>query len=70
MNFVTDAHKHEGCQEDVEKRLIWNEDQDTFGVVGKPDVVLCYKQLKKKIEKICVRQDGGTYPTLAHSHEP
>ena len=48
LNLVADTNKHERCEEDVEKRLTWNEHQNSFGVMCEPNMVLSYKQLKNK----------------------
>ena len=46
MNLVTDAYEHKRGQDDVEKWLARNKDQNSLGIVGKPDMVLRYKQLQ------------------------
>ena len=59
MDLVTDTHEHKRCHDNVEERLIWNQDKNTFSVVCEPDVVLRYEQLKekRKTEKMYVRED-------------
>ena len=49
MDFVTDTNKHERCQDNVEQWLIGNQNQNAFGVMSEPNVILCYKQMKEKI---------------------
>ena len=48
VDFVTDTNKHERCQDNVEQWLIGNQNQNAFGVMREPNVILCYKQLKEK----------------------
>ena len=46
VNLVTDAYEHKRGQDDIEKWLARNQDQNSLGIVGKPDMVLRYKQLQ------------------------
>ena len=48
VDFVTDTNEHERCQNNVEQWLIRNQNQNAFGVMREPNVILRYKQLKEK----------------------
>ena len=48
VDFVTDTNEHKRCQDNVEQWLIRNQNQNAFGVMRQPNVILRYKQLKEK----------------------
>ena len=48
VDFVTDTNEHERCQDNIEQWLIRNQNQNAFGVMREPNVILRYKQLKEK----------------------
>ena len=50
VDFVTDTNEHERCQDNVEQWLIRNQNQNAFGVMREPNVILRHKQLKEKTQ--------------------
>lgn len=44
-NLVSHAHEDEGADQDVERRVSWNQHQDSLGVRRQPDVILADEQL-------------------------
>jgi CRISPR/Cas system Type II protein with McrA/HNH and RuvC-like nuclease domain len=46
--LVTNTNKNKSGDDDIEKRLSRNKDQDSFGVLGQPNMALTNKKLKRQ----------------------
>lgn len=44
-NLVSHAHENKSADQDVKRRVSWDQDQNPPGVGRQPDVVLTYEQL-------------------------